>query len=192
MSPNRRGDQRSWPLRTLPRDLVDRYQRHGWWTDATLGSTIAEGLDRKRGTEFVVHSSMRPWRGSLGELDRAARSFASSLSQWGVGPGDVVVLQLPNWVEAAITFWGAGLLGAVVVPVVHFYGPKELAYIIDSTKPEVVVTPSGSVASSTSRRPRRSWPITMTLAGWSSAAPRANGRSLVALIDSSMPSTRRR
>ena len=40
----------------------------------------------------------------------------------GVGPGDVVLFQLPNWVEAGITFWAAAYLGAVVVPIVHFYG----------------------------------------------------------------------
>ena len=34
----------------------------------------------------------------------------------GVGPGDVVVFQLPNWVEAGIAFWAAAYLGAVVVP----------------------------------------------------------------------------
>ncbi len=58
----------------------------------------------------------------------------------GVGPGDVVVVQLPNWVEAGITFWASAYLGAVVVPIVHFYGPKEVGYIIRSTSPDVVVT----------------------------------------------------
>ncbi len=27
-----------------------------------------------------------------------------------------------------------------MVPVVHFYGPKEVAYILDATTPDVVVT----------------------------------------------------
>ena len=46
----------------------------------------------------------------------------------------------PNWVEAGITFWAAAYLGAVVVPVVHFYGAKEVGYILDATEPAVVVT----------------------------------------------------
>ena len=41
-------------------------------------------------------------------------------------PGDVVAFQLPNWTEAAATFWASALLGAVVVPIVHFYGRKEV------------------------------------------------------------------
>ena len=58
----------------------------------------------------------------------------------GVGPGDVVAFQLPNWVEAGITFWASAYLGAVVVPIVHFYGAKEVEYILGATCPHVVVT----------------------------------------------------
>ncbi len=57
-----------------------------------------------------------------------------------MGPGDVVLFQIPNWVEAGITFWAAAYLGAVVVPVVHFYGPKEVDYILGATSPDVIVT----------------------------------------------------
>ena len=76
----------------------------------------------------------------MADIDRAARAFASSLLARGIGPGDVVLFQLPNWVEAGIVFWGASYVGAVVVPVVHFYGPKELAYIVGATQPKIVVT----------------------------------------------------
>ena len=50
------------------------------------------------------------------------------------------MFQLPNWVEAGITFWAAAYLGAVVVPIVHFYGAKEVDYILQATSPDVVVT----------------------------------------------------
>jgi acyl-CoA synthetase (AMP-forming)/AMP-acid ligase II len=49
-------------------------------------------------------------------------------------------MQLPNWVEAAITFWGAAYAGATVIPVVHSYGAKEVGYILGSVEPDVVVT----------------------------------------------------
>src|SRR5690606_22353318 len=38
-------------------------------------------------------------------------------------------------------FWAAAYLGATVVPIVHFYGPKEVSYILRTMHPEVVVTP---------------------------------------------------
>lgn len=131
---------REWPLRTVSADLAQRYLANGWWTDETIGETVAAGLGMKGDAAFVVHSKVRPWRGTMADIDRAARAFASSLLDRGVGPGDVVVFQLPNWVEAGIAFWGAAYVGAVVVPVVHFYGPKELGYIVGATQPEVVIT----------------------------------------------------
>jgi acyl-CoA synthetase (AMP-forming)/AMP-acid ligase II len=130
----------SWKLRTVPEHLVDRYHAEGWWTDATLGSMVADGLGGQAGAGFRVLSKVRPWQGTFGDVDRAARSLAGKLHAQGVGPGDVVVLQLPNWVEAGISFWAAAYLGAVVVPVVHFYGAKEVEYILRVTDPDVVVT----------------------------------------------------
>ncbi len=129
-----------WSPRPVPAALVDRYVADGWWTDATLGGTIAEGLSRLHATEFNVHSKTRPWSGTFGDVDRAARSLASSLAARGVGVGDVVMVQLPNSVEAAISFFAAAYLGAVVVPVVHFYGAKEVGYIHGVIQPDVVIT----------------------------------------------------
>jgi acyl-CoA synthetase (AMP-forming)/AMP-acid ligase II len=51
-----------------------------------------------------------------------------------------VAFQLPNWVEAAATFYAAAMLGAVVVPIVHFYGPKEVSYILGESGARVLIT----------------------------------------------------
>ena len=55
-------------------------------------------------------------------------------------PGDVVAMQLPNWMEAAAAFWASAFLGAVTVPIVHFYGRKELTHILGTAKPKVFIT----------------------------------------------------
>jgi acyl-CoA synthetase (AMP-forming)/AMP-acid ligase II len=129
-----------WERRPVPQDLADRYRAEGWWTDDTLGTMVAAGLDRMRDVELRVHSRVRPWSGTFAEVDRAARSLASTLAAGGVRPGDVVVLQLPNWTEAGIAFWGAAYAGATVVPIVHFYGAKEVEYILRATRPDAVIT----------------------------------------------------
>ncbi len=129
-----------WRLRSVPEDLSRWYRAEGWWDDASLGEVVARGLAARADTGFNVRSQVRPWRGTFGDVDRGARSLAGSLRARGVGPGDVVVIQLPNWVEAGIAFWAAAYLGAVVVPIVHFYGAKEVDYILRTTTPDVVVT----------------------------------------------------
>jgi acyl-CoA synthetase (AMP-forming)/AMP-acid ligase II len=129
-----------WGHRLLPDELARRYRAEGWWTDTTLGTMVEDGLGAKGSVPFWVRSGVRPWQGTYAELDRAARSLAASLAADGVGPGDVVVFQLPNWAEAGVAFFAAAYLGAVVVPVVHFYGSKEVGYIVDATDPDVVIT----------------------------------------------------
>lgn len=124
----------------MPPARADEYRAAGWWTDDTLGEMIHTGVADRGASRVTIHSAQRPWSGTFDEVHEKARSFAAGLADRGVGPGDVVVMQLPNWVEAAITFWGAAHLGAVIVPVVHFYGAKELGYVLDTVEPDVIVT----------------------------------------------------
>jgi acyl-CoA synthetase len=127
-------------MRTIPPELVGQYEAAGWWTRDTLGELLARGLAAAPGAEFRVHSQVRPWTGTFAEVERVARRLAAGLLARGVGPGDVIAFQLPNWMEAAAVFWASSLLGAAVVPIVHFYGRKEVGYILDSVKPRVFVT----------------------------------------------------
>ena len=127
-------------MRKIPAELVQRYEAEGWWTQDTIGDLLARGLEAAPGTVFRVHSAVRPWEGTFGEVERIARRLAGGLRERGVGPGDTVAFQLPNWMEAAAVFWASALLGAVVVPIVHFYGRKEVGYILDSVAPKVFVT----------------------------------------------------
>ena len=132
---------RTWGRRPLPDDLRARYLAEGWWTDRTLGSLVDDGLRTKSGLAFNVRSAVHPFSGTIGDIDGGARRLATALAARGVGPGSVIVAQMPNWAEAGIAFWAACHLGAVVVPVVHFYGAKEVGYILRATEPDVVVTP---------------------------------------------------
>jgi len=87
-----------------------------------------------------VHSVVRPFTGTFRDVELVARRLAAGLRARGVGPGDVIAVQLPNWMEAAASFWASALLGAVVVPIVHFYGRKEIAHIVATAEPRVFVT----------------------------------------------------
>lgn len=131
----------SIPARPVPPELTARYESAGWWTDETLGDLLTAGLAKAGHVEFCVHSEVRPWRGTFADVERTARRLAAGLRHRGVGPGDVIAMQLPNWMEAAAVFWAAALLGAVVVPIVHFYGPKEVRYILQVTRPTAFFAP---------------------------------------------------
>jgi acyl-CoA synthetase len=126
--------------RRIPAELVKRYEAEGWWTSDTLGDLVAKGLAASPDAGFCVFSAVRPYTGTFKDVELVARRFAAGLRRRGVGPGDVVALQLPNWMEAAAAFWASALLGAVTVPIVHFYGRKEVGHIVATARPKVFVT----------------------------------------------------
>jgi acyl-CoA synthetase (AMP-forming)/AMP-acid ligase II len=124
----------------LPAELAERYVAEGWWRNDTLGQMLAGAITSRPELAVKIRSAVRPWSGTFGDVLTAARRLAGALQSRGVGPGDVVAFQLPNWVEAAVSFWAAALLGAVVTPIVHFYGAKEVEYILRRTGVRVLIT----------------------------------------------------
>jgi acyl-CoA synthetase len=130
----------SWEPITVEAERRGRYLDAGWWNDETLGHLLAAGLHDARRLPFVVRSDRRPFGGTLGDVDLLARRLASGLAARGIGPGSVVAFQLPNWVEAAVTFYATAYLGATVVPIVHFYGAKEVGYILRKTRVDALIT----------------------------------------------------
>ncbi len=124
----------------LPSDVRQRYLHNGWWDESTLAELLWSGLQRQ------PHQRIRLWSNKVrrdetfGSLQSVARRFASGLSAQGVGPGDRVVIWLPNGWEAVVAFVGTALLGAVVVPVASFYGRKDVIDIVNASGARVVLT----------------------------------------------------
>ena len=133
-------DDSRWVLREIFSGDRRRFVDKGWWPDHSVGQRMFDGLLAQKDLPFVIHSQTRPWSGTFGDVLDLARRAASGLMANGVGPGDVVTFQTPNWLEGAITFYAASLLGAVVAPIVHIYGSRETAYILEACHPKVHVT----------------------------------------------------
>jgi len=132
MAPNRSILKSPEHLRPPSAERVRRYEKLGMWPNLSLGDFVDEQLRRN------ARCAVRFWndggyRGTVGEVRERARRFAGGLIAAGVQPGDVVSYQLPNRVEALVVLYGAAMAGAVLVPVVHFYGPKELAFILEQS-----------------------------------------------------------
>jgi acyl-CoA synthetase (AMP-forming)/AMP-acid ligase II len=133
-------DARAWSLRKVPADLGRRYREDGSWTDESLGAFLHRLIEANSGLAFRVWSRMRPFEDRMGRVYERGLGLAGGLRRLGIGPGDVVAFQLPNWSEAAETFYAVSALGATLVPIVHFYGPKELRYILRESRARVLVT----------------------------------------------------
>jgi len=117
-----------------------QYCADGSWTDETLGTILAAGFADVPDKVVSFRSDVRPWRGTYAEAADRARRVAGGLLAAGVRPGEPVAFQIPNWPEAGSLFWAIAFLGAIPVPIVHFYGPKEVEFILRQSGARVLVT----------------------------------------------------
>ncbi len=127
-------------LRAVPEDLRARYRREGLWTDDTLGQVIDACVRARPELPLRIWSEQRPFTSTVAAAHERGRRLAAGLRGRGIGPGDLVAFQLPNWIEAAATFFGLATLGAVLVPVVHSYGPRELSFILQQSGARALIT----------------------------------------------------
>ena len=126
-------------LRPITGDLAARYRAEGAWDDRSLGQFLADALLTDTTRRFRIWSPTNPYIGTVGDVYEDALRVAGGLRELGLGPGDVVAFQLPNWVEAAITFYACAMLGVTLVPIVHFYGPKEVGFILRQSHARALV-----------------------------------------------------
>ncbi|UCB50451.1 MAG: AMP-binding protein [Deltaproteobacteria bacterium] len=66
-------------------------------------------------------------------------SFAHSLADAGIQPGDRVILYLPNSPQWAVAWLGILTLGASAVPITPIYTPHDLKYIADDSGAKAIV-----------------------------------------------------
>ena len=115
-----------------------RYRDTGAWPGVALGDAFARTTQRRDGATALLEDDV-----ALSYADLASRvaSFAAGLARHGVGPGDAVAYQLPNWWEAAVTLLATVSLGAHAVPIVPILRGREVSVILRQTRPRAIVLP---------------------------------------------------
>ncbi|MFY1623188.1 3-phosphoshikimate 1-carboxyvinyltransferase [Micromonospora sp. WMMD735] len=118
-------------------------------TPAELAAIPVAELVRRhadtRGDDEAVVEAASPGRAgatlSWRDLDRAADRAASLLRELGVGPGDVVAWQLPNWSEFVVLTLAATRIGAVCCPLMPFFREREVSRLLRRSRARVLVIP---------------------------------------------------
>lgn len=129
-----------WDLREVPTELRDRYVAEGWWTDDTFASFLEREISSTPDLTFRVWSETHPYTGTIGDLYAQSLRLATSLDRLGIRAGDVVAYQVPNWAESVVVIAAGFRLGAVMVPIVHFYGAREVEFILRQAGARALVT----------------------------------------------------
>jgi non-ribosomal peptide synthetase component E (peptide arylation enzyme) len=107
--------------------MAARWRGAGLWSDQTFATVLARRVRATPDREALTDGTRRL---SYRELAHGIDRMAARLRALGIGAGDVVTIQLPNWVEFALVFFALERLGAVAVTVSVDFRSRELEYIM--------------------------------------------------------------
>lgn len=80
-------------------------------------------------------------RFSYRELATLADRVAIGLNRLGVGHGDVVAMQLPNWWQFTVLYLACSRIGAVLNPLMPIFRERELSFMLKHGDAKVLVVP---------------------------------------------------
>src|SRR5262249_14292075 len=103
-----------------------RYREAGYWRGETLGGLLRPWAAQPGPRTAIVEPGRR-W--SYAELDAKADRLAAGLRALGIGPGDPVVVQLPNTAAFAVVSIALFRLGAPPVYALPNHRRNEVVYL---------------------------------------------------------------
>lgn len=107
--------------------MIDRYVISGWWGTETVYGLLSARVAEHPNREAILDVRRRiTYRELKDGIDRTA----AFLKAQGIGRGDVVTIQLPNWIEFAFVFFALELLGAVANKISPDFRSREVGYIL--------------------------------------------------------------
>ncbi|MGW2640797.1 AMP-binding protein [Streptomyces sp. NPDC001348] len=131
----------------VPAEVAGRWRAAGLWrAEGFVHDVLRTAAAHPDRPAFVGHRAHRPPGQRLVTVSYAQLAvyvdrFAAALRSLGVGAGDPVALQLPNWWETAALALACWRIGAVVVPVLPGVRAPDLERVLAATRARVCVVP---------------------------------------------------
>jgi acyl-CoA synthetase len=123
--------------------LRETYLRAGLWNDETFARFIDRRVAAEPAVRVRIWSDVAPHTTTIGAIHQRSRCIAAGLRARGIGTGDVIAYQMPSWAETLEVLWAGFALGATMVPIIHFYGPAEVTFILNQSRAKALVTVGG-------------------------------------------------
>lgn len=124
-----------------PPELADRYRAQGLWQGETFDdvlTTRARSADSR--SRVAVTDVNHQW--TYGELQERVDRLAAGLRARDIGPGDRVLLQIPNRAEYVETVFALFRIGAIPVFGLPAHREAELVGIADAARAVAIIAPA--------------------------------------------------
>ncbi|MCM4084049.1 long-chain-fatty-acid--CoA ligase [Paractinoplanes hotanensis] len=107
-------------------------------TQLSLATVLAESA-RKYPDKIAVIDSLTTERITYRDLWRQTLAYAGGLKSLGIGPGDVVAVQIPNLADFPRVYYAVLAAGATIVPMHLLLTPEENAYVLQDSRAKLLV-----------------------------------------------------
>jgi acyl-coenzyme A synthetase/AMP-(fatty) acid ligase len=132
----------TFPRQPVRARLFDEYRSRGLWGSRTFNDVLEEACTKTwPDRSFVVASPTRPASLTFREMHEQGLRLAGALHALGLRKGDVLAMEMPNWMEACLLYHAATALGVVVTPIIHIYQAKEVEFILRQSRAKAFVVP---------------------------------------------------
>lgn len=118
------------------KEYGDRFRQLGLWKDETLHGYF----DKKVATHadhVVLITSEKKY--TMREFQEESRALAAGLLNTGIEVGDIVAVQLSNWVEFCFLQIALSRIGAVIQPLHMVFGERELKNLCGFNETDAVI-----------------------------------------------------
>lgn len=125
-------------------DHARRMRAGGFWRDTPYDDCLARAIEAAPDKPALVAYRAdrdQPRRFSYREYGNLVARCAAALRGLGVGSGDIVAVQLPNWWEFVVVSLAANRIGAVVNPLMPIFREREMGYMLGFAESKVLVVP---------------------------------------------------
>ena len=120
----------------LNQEYVEKYQ--SIWPNRTILDYLNEAIANHPDKVAIIDKKSRYTYREVGKLvDRVALG----LLKIGLGKGDVISIQLPNWNEFVILHYAATRIGAITNPLIPIYRDREIGYMVGMVESKMIVVP---------------------------------------------------
>ncbi|MFF5398464.1 AMP-binding protein [Peribacillus butanolivorans] len=120
----------------LSQEYVEKYQCI--WPNRTILDYLNDAIEKEPDKIAIIDKKSRFTYKELGKLvDR----IALGLLNIGLGKGDVISFQLPNWNEFIILHYAVTRIGAISNPLIPIYRDREIGYMVEMAESKMIVVP---------------------------------------------------
>ena len=128
----------------LTGERIEAATAAGHWPDRTAADYLDDALRHYPDKVFVTdYKSEAGTRTTLSyrDIDRISRRIGAGLAAHGIGKGDVVAFQLPNWWEFAAIHLACVRIGAVSNPLMPIFRARELEFMLSFAETRAIFVP---------------------------------------------------